>query len=103
MQTESLATYACPVLMLPVLERLDGRIFASQPLRDKVATDFSGETRVIPGRLPASGRHAFACWLCHRLSGGSGFPGAQRPFDRASYLPAGGGNRAGIGGIWMRH
>ena len=51
MQTEGLATYAYPLLMLPVLERLDGRIFVSKPLQDKVAAYFTGETRVIPNGI----------------------------------------------------
>jgi phosphatidylinositol alpha-mannosyltransferase len=37
--------------MLPVLERLDGRIFVSKPLQDKVAAYFTGETRVIPNGI----------------------------------------------------
>jgi phosphatidyl-myo-inositol alpha-mannosyltransferase len=51
MEANGLAAYAYPLLMLPVLEHLDGRIFVSEPLRDKVATYFPGETRVIPNGI----------------------------------------------------
>lgn len=51
METNGLASYVYPLLMLPVLERLDGRIFVSGPLRDQVATYFPGETRVIPNGI----------------------------------------------------
>jgi phosphatidylinositol alpha-mannosyltransferase len=51
METYGLVAQAYPFLMLPVLERLDGRIFVSKPLRDKVTAYFSGETRVIPNGI----------------------------------------------------
>lgn len=51
METAGLATYTYPLLMLPVLERLDGRIFVSKPLQDKVDAYFTGETRVIPNGI----------------------------------------------------
>jgi phosphatidyl-myo-inositol alpha-mannosyltransferase len=40
--------------MLPILKRLDGRIFVSEPLQDKVAAYFPGETRVIPNGIDYS-------------------------------------------------
>jgi phosphatidylinositol alpha-mannosyltransferase len=57
METGELAAYAYPLLMLPVLERLDGRIFVSRALQEKAAAYFQGETRVIPNGIDY---HAFA-------------------------------------------
>jgi len=51
METRGLAASAYPLLMLPILEWLDGRIFVSKPLQDKVAAYFPGETRVIPNGI----------------------------------------------------
>jgi phosphatidylinositol alpha-mannosyltransferase len=51
LETDGLASYAYSLLMLPILEQLDGRIFVSEPLRYKVATYFQGETRVIPNGI----------------------------------------------------
>lgn len=50
-ETNTLTAYAYPFFMLPVLERLDGRIFVSNPLREKVAGSYSGDTRVIPNGI----------------------------------------------------
>ena len=51
METDGLVSYAYPFLMLPILEQLDGRIFVSESLREKVAAYFPAETRVIPNGI----------------------------------------------------
>jgi phosphatidylinositol alpha-mannosyltransferase len=50
-ETHGWAAYAYPLAMLPVLGRLDGRIFVSSPLREKIAAFFPGESRVIPNGI----------------------------------------------------
>jgi phosphatidylinositol alpha-mannosyltransferase len=50
-ETAGLANFAYRLLMMAVLEQLDGRIFVSRPLQEKVAAYFPGETRVIPNGI----------------------------------------------------
>lgn len=50
-ETSGAVALAYPLLMLPILERLDGRIFVSKILRETVAPFYFGEMRIIPNGI----------------------------------------------------